>query len=280
VSLSRIGTVLAITVGLAQPQTPRPTLKFDVASIKPSGPRSVRGSDGGPGSKDPGRYVFNSSTLQDLIAVAYHVEYFQILSKTPLDRERFDLLAKLPEGTTKEQFRDMMKDLLAERFHLKLHVESKEFPAYEMIVAKSGPKMKESVDPSVGHEVSTQTASRAAVQERVVSGEAGGGFPELPPDRPGLSTTFSNSGGFTLVRTRARQQTMAGFAARLQAPDGRHIVDRTGLTGKYDFTLEYTTDRGGAPPAGEAPVAPSPLARRPWRPACSPPSSNSSGFSL
>jgi hypothetical protein len=66
---------------------------LEVASIHPSGPKSVRGSDGGPGSNDPARYVFNRASLLDLILTAYHFEDFQISSKLPLDRDEFDLAA-------------------------------------------------------------------------------------------------------------------------------------------------------------------------------------------
>jgi uncharacterized protein (TIGR03435 family) len=149
VSLRPAGLVLAAattTVGLAQSQTGGPTTRaFEVASIKPSGPHSIRGSEGGPGSSDPGLYRFGLASLLDLIMVAYHVRVFQVSSATPLDRENFDLIAKIPEGATRQQFRTMLQNFLAERFHLKLHIQSKEFPAYELVVAKTGPKLKEAL---------------------------------------------------------------------------------------------------------------------------------------
>jgi uncharacterized protein (TIGR03435 family) len=208
---------------------------FEVASIKPSGPKSQRGSDGGPGSKDPLNYKYNAATLKDLIASAYHVQYFQISSKATLDNETFDLVAKLPAGATKDDFRAMMRNLLAERFHLKARVESKDFPAYELVVAKNGPKIS--------------TESRPAAE----------GFPVLPAGQPGMTSNFSMSGGYILVRTRAQQQTMDTLASWLQTPDERPVVNKTGLDAKYDFTLEYTKDpaRGAPTTAPETPVAPS-----------------------
>lgn len=71
-----------------------------MASVKRSGPSSIRGSRGGPGTADPGRYAFGSATLLDLIAIAYDVEYFQVRSASPLDRDRYDVVAIVPAGAT------------------------------------------------------------------------------------------------------------------------------------------------------------------------------------
>ena len=111
----RCWIVPLITSGLAFGQT------FEVASVKPSGPQSVRGWEGGPGSPDPGRYVWGAATIQDLIVTAYDLQYFQVSSKLAIDRDRYDLIAKVPEGATKEQLRTMLQNLLAERFRLKTH---------------------------------------------------------------------------------------------------------------------------------------------------------------
>ena len=70
-----------------------------------------------------------------MIATAWNVDYFQISSPVPLDESAFDIVATVPEGTTKEQFRVMLPNLLAERFALKAHMESRNFSAYELIVA-------------------------------------------------------------------------------------------------------------------------------------------------
>ena len=77
----------------------------------------------------------------DLILIAYHVEMFQISSKLPLDRDEFDLTARVPAGATRDEFRAMLRNLLAERFHMKLHVESREFPGFGMTIAKGGTKL-------------------------------------------------------------------------------------------------------------------------------------------
>ena len=77
-SLWPIWTVLLAVSASAQ--------TFDAASLKPSGPRSDNRIEGGPGTADPFRYTYTSATLEDLIVTAWNLEYFQVLSKTPIDR--------------------------------------------------------------------------------------------------------------------------------------------------------------------------------------------------
>jgi uncharacterized protein (TIGR03435 family) len=199
---------------------------FDVASVKLSGPQSVRGSEGGPGSSDPGRYRYTSATLMDLLAQAYGVDYFQLSSKTALDRDRYDVLATIPAGATKDQFRVMLQKLLADRFAMKVHKESRDFPAFELVVAKSGAKL---------------AASR----------------PDSP-DKPSLTTEFTLVNGQSLARTRARKMPIAAIERLLRQATDLPVVDHTGLTGLYDFTLENARILNRvSETAPDAPVAPS-----------------------
>jgi uncharacterized protein (TIGR03435 family) len=234
----------ALAVIVAGAQTPSSLPQFEVASVKGSGPQSKRGSAGGPGTSDPGQYSFHQATFLDLIATAYHVDYFQISGKVPLDRDRFDVTAKVPEGATRDQFRGMMRTLLAERFHLQAHMESREFPAWELIIAKGGPKLRESSVP----------AGAEAFNERPQIG--GDGFPVLPSDRPGYAARFSVADGFIIGRIAAQQQPVSILARGGYGGDTPPIVDKTGLTGKYDFRLEFSRDLPGA--RSEASVPPVP----------------------
>jgi len=234
VRLSQFAIVLVSVSGLHQSSVLAQSQAFEVASIKPSGPGSVRGSDGGPGSDDPGRYTFNAASLEDLIQIAWDVRPFQISSPSSLERPNFDLVANVPPGTTKQLFRVMLQNLLAERFGLKVHTDSREFPAYELVVAKSGSKLKEAI-----------------------SGEPrqDPGWPKLPPGLPNIAAGLSVVGGFEVVRLRAQFEPLSVLAGFLRTPDNLPVVDKTGLTGKYSFMLEYTRDiPGGAPDA--PPVAP------------------------
>jgi uncharacterized protein (TIGR03435 family) len=212
---SRIGLSLMLVAGVAVGQV------FEVASIRPSGPNSARGSDGGPGSHDPTRYTFGRAELAILIMIAYDVQEFQVSSKQALDRDEFDLAAKLPPNTTKAAFRAMLRNLLIERFHIKLHIESRGFPAFEMVLAKGGAKL------------GTEANIRLASEE---------GFPPLAPGKPGLNARNSISDGHLLIRIRGQQQPLSRLAGVLRIGAQRPIVDKTGLSGRYDFALKFSSD--------------------------------------
>lgn len=122
----------------AQPSDPLPS--FEVASIKPSNPSAEGVSIFG----DPnGRLNVQNATLKDLIRFSYKLRDFQISGGPKwLEVDRYDIAAKPEDRAQPEQVLLMMQQLLAERFQLKFHRESKEAPVYELVVAKSGPKLR------------------------------------------------------------------------------------------------------------------------------------------
>jgi uncharacterized protein (TIGR03435 family) len=134
----------------------------------------------------------------------------------------------------------MMQNLLVERFHLRLHTQSKEFSAYELVTAKTGVKLKESA-PGTG-------ARSSSVND---------GFPELPADQPGVAMTQSVNGGFELFRVRARQEPVSILIRMLRPGTDLPLLDRSGLTGRYDFTLEFTKELPDASEPDAPPIAPS-----------------------
>jgi uncharacterized protein (TIGR03435 family) len=83
-------------------------------------------------------------SMKYLLMAAYDVKVFQVAGPAWLDTERFEIDATMAPGTTKEQFRVMLQNLLAERFKLVVHQETTELPMYALVVDKNGPKMKES----------------------------------------------------------------------------------------------------------------------------------------
>jgi uncharacterized protein (TIGR03435 family) len=229
--------VLAVVDALGQT-----ALSFEVASVRPSGPKSIQGSDGGPGSRDPERYTDGNAPLRSLIFTAYGLKFYdeQISGPGWIGTEKYDIAVKLPPGATKEQFRQMLQNLLAERFKLVVHGETKEFPVYELVVAKGGPKFKESAALP-----SSATVPGPGEFNRRTDGTAA-----LPPGRPGLINSFVNKPTGMIARLEARQQPIERLAEMLYNPTnaGRPVLDKTGLTGKYDFTLEYDVMRGADNP--------------------------------
>jgi len=213
----------------AQSQAPA---AFEVASVKPSGPKSIRNSDGGPGSHDPERFSYTRARLGDLVYIAYGLKYAEQISGPSwiqAEEYEYDVAAKIPSKATKQQFQEMLRNLLAERFQLKVHHETRQFPVFDLVIDKNGPKLKESVEePSA---VAPPSAPARPGRDR-------DGFPILAAGRPGFATGY---GPGPYSHWTARQQPTSRLAQFLSRPlaTGRNVIDKTGLTGKYDFTLEY-----------------------------------------
>jgi uncharacterized protein (TIGR03435 family) len=193
--------LLLVVAGVAAPQSPASKASFDVASIKlHPGPITF--------SSDPavqGRTVTGTaSTLLDLITTAYGVRYEQI-SGGPnwMNSDHYDLTAKAEgEGTlTKDQARQMLQTLLADRFQLKVHRETKEAPVYALVVGKNEPKLK-----------------------------------RTSADAPGNNFVRGSVAGMHMEATRG---TMEQLARQLSATAGRPVIDKTGLTGYYAYTLDW-----------------------------------------
>jgi uncharacterized protein (TIGR03435 family) len=137
----------------------------------------VRGCRGGPGTTDPGTLTCNNTPLKSLLVRTYDLKNYQVEGPAWLDTDGFDIVAKVPAGTTKEQFNLMLQSLLAERFKVTVHRETKTLPVYALTVAKGGPKLKE-VD------AATLEASKAAAAA-LAPGRGGPTFPPPPPPPPG-----------------------------------------------------------------------------------------------
>ena len=135
----------------------------------------------------------------------------------------------------------MMRNLLKERFHLEAHTQSRNFPGYELVVAESGPKLK----------ASKPTPDAEAADQSQMPKRAGDGSLILPP-RPQMFTSL----GRGMVIVQVQEKSLNDFVPRLgrliaqsqgedpndfSSPKPR-VVDKTGLTGKYDFTLRFACD--------------------------------------
>jgi len=201
-------------LGAAYGQGPQ----FEVASVKPSPPplpgRFVQTVvRGGPGSSDPGRATFENVDLFSLIAMAYDIQRYQLSGPEWLSAARFDIAAKIPQGATRDQYRLMLQNLLAERFKLAVHHETKEIRVYELVVAKNGPKLKEStVDPA-----------------------AADNGPQPPPLGSSLPPGYNGPRAMQFTKV-----SMERFVANLGGQLGQPVTDGTGLKGNYDIKLRWT----------------------------------------
>lgn len=209
---------------------------FEVASVRPAAPQQNGvGTRGGPGTPDPGRMTYTNVNLRVLLDRAYDVLDDQISGPPWLATERYDISATIPSCATKEQFQAMLQNLLAERFQLAFHREKKEFVVYELLAAKAGSKLKEGSLPAESKPASTGRGGPVDSK----------GFAAPPAHQTGQTSTDG------VAKMGANQITMAAFAQFLTFPVGfmdgspmlgmgtARVVDKTGLTGEYSFTLEY-----------------------------------------
>jgi uncharacterized protein (TIGR03435 family) len=150
-----VNTLARIVCGIALGAIPlgaQSTPEFEVASIRPSNPDQsfINASTPNLNAGSDRLLRFVQITLRDLIMLAYGIGAPQIQGPGFLNgrpdspADRFDVVAKVPAGATPEHVPLMLRALLAERFHLNFHRESKAMQIYALEVAKGGPKMKES----------------------------------------------------------------------------------------------------------------------------------------
>lgn len=199
---------------------------FEAVSIRPS--NFVAGHmritmTGGPGTDDPGRVTFTNYVLSDLITKAYGFDISEMsgpdwLMNPGMNSPRFDITAKLPETATPEQFQLMLRDMLASRFKMTVHRESRDRPIFNLVIAKNGPKLKQSVAPTGA-------------------------------DTQVFDMSFDKIGA---TRMHAAGVSMETLAARLskRANLGRPVRDTTGLTGSFDFDLSWQLQE--APPGADS----------------------------
>jgi uncharacterized protein (TIGR03435 family) len=213
--------IFLVSTAYAQPA-------FEVASVRPSSASGDTKVNVGV-HIDGARVSFNSLSLQDYIAFAYDVKGHQIVGPDWLAGERFDIAATLPPGTERPQVRAMVQTLLAERFGLKLHKDSKEFPVYAIVRGKGPLKLKETApDPDNGN---------AEPQKPAVNVTGGG-------SRNGVNIDYGGGSWFAFANNKleGKKLSMARLAETLARFEDRPVVEMTALAGNYDFVLDFTPE--------------------------------------
>jgi uncharacterized protein (TIGR03435 family) len=184
---------------------------FDVASVKPN----RTGNSNTHIGHDGGTLTMTNATLKYCILRAYGVADAQVSGPAWLDTERYDIVAKAAADAISDQHPLRLRALLAERFKLAVHRETKEASVYALVVAKNGPKL-------------TKEEAGDSREGDVASG-------------PGHVTAKAVS-----------MNHLAVFLAGPRAALGRVVVNQTGLDGVYSFNLDWTPD-GGNPSAPDSP---------------------------
>jgi uncharacterized protein (TIGR03435 family) len=249
---------LIIAAGAAFGQTAPSNLTFEVATVKPSPPldmaklqelaRAGRTPRFGP-HIDTSQAAYTYMSLKELIANAYKVKEYQISGPAWLATERFDIVAKLPDGASKDDAPTMLQALLAERFKLAAHRDTQEQPVFALVVGKDGPKLKES--PATTEPIDENAPLKPG--ERKIEGPSG----PVRVSRNADGSTTMNMGEKGTITTRVDMQaqmvslessrvTMAGFADQLTkilqmgGGEGRQVVDMTGLKGNYQVAVDIS----------------------------------------
>lgn len=286
-SLSITAFVLGVSLVSLFAQAP-PKLQFEVATVRPSPPISSLAAQAASGKIDLGmrsdatQFDMKFMSLTNLIATAYKVKPYQIVGPDWMKTQLWEIHARLPEGSTKEQIPEMLQSLLAERFKMTFHMENREHPVYALTVSKSGLKMKEAVE---------EPATPAPEVDAAKSGEAkeSGGKETLAVNTPEgemkvnmkqegnkVTVDVGKAGKMQMImdenphmRWEMPKATMAEFTEILTQFADRQVVDMTELKGAYQVVLElpiqellnmakrimpeYAGVLGGGAPGGAAP---------------------------
>ena len=224
-------TLLAL-IQLPRAQPAPDEAAFDVAVIRPTTTRDVMGSSHShiwSAPTDSHLKAQNVTTLM-LIQNAFNVPEMRIEGGPPwINTKKFDLeaesgpaldekLRKLPSDQAREQKRRMLQALLADRFALKVHEETRTLPIYTLVVAKGGPKFQ-------------------------------------PSQKDGTTINSNGNNGNVTMTVQGSDHTLRLLAEQLSRSIERIVVDKTGLDGRFDLTLKWVSDDITA--RSDAPAGPS-----------------------
>lgn len=216
----------------ASPQTSSPPPAFSLADVHLSEHSNTPTTRGGQLHGD--RYTIRQATMTNLIARAYGLEDTYVLGGPAwLDLDRFDIVAQAPRTTSPDDIKLMLRALLADRFKLVTHSDTKPLPAFVLTVPKGAPKLKQA---------DTSSDSSATAQSGPTMN--GCAFQQPPPNTPPSPSME--------IRFSCHSNTMESFAQFLHnmaRPYLRQpVIDQTGLKGAWDFDIHWSYQ----PPKGDA----------------------------
>lgn len=218
----RITVVSILFVAAALAQTPK---RFEVASIRPAEEQA--------GQVDVGIQIsgaqlrISSMTIKDYVAAAFGVRPNQIVGPDWITQARFAVAASIPAGSPSDDLDEMLQTLLADRFALKSHRESREFPVYALVADRGGARVT-----ALPPDPATEAGRREPVNLRA-SGSAAG-----------VTIDFGGGASFSLANNKieVKKLSMADLADMLTRFMDRPVVDMTMLGARYDLTLDLVPD--------------------------------------
>jgi uncharacterized protein (TIGR03435 family) len=211
---------------------------FEAASVKPASPQNTgRGSvRGGPGTSDPTQITFTNVTLATVFLRAWDLKSWQLSAPDWVSSKRYDIIAKLRSGTSKEQLAEMLRNLLADRFQARTHPETRNIEGYEIVPGKNGLKIRTAKPADSANQPPPGPDSAPKIDAN--------GFPIL--SQPGLVLMEGRKGRSVVSFVTAKAQPLSALADFLSGEFHEPILDSTRLTGLFDFTLEFAPEAPGA----------------------------------
>lgn len=237
--------LLSLGLAVALPFAGRLTAQspaFEVASIKRSNPNPTDALGGAPMVLPAlGRLTAQNVTLRLLTIAAYQKQPFEIVGGPPWwNTDKFDINARAENSAlTTDQMLVALQGLLADRFKLKAHKETRDVPIYALVVARADGRLGQKL------KVSTETCPDYKVQQQQqLEAIAKGGIsalasmqPKPGENRPCSISSLPSPTAPGAIAIKANGQTLTLFTLLLTQFTGRPVVDKTGLTGLYDFEL-------------------------------------------
>jgi uncharacterized protein (TIGR03435 family) len=230
-----------------------PKLEFEVASIKPAPPFNPAMMQSGKMhlgiNIDSARVDIGGMPIMALLPTVFRVKQYQVTGAGPgpdfMNMDRWDIVAKLPEGATQDQVPDMLLALLVDRFRLAYHRENKQFSVYGLVVGKGGVKLKDtSSEPDIpvpdGPSTVTMNDGRGQVRISQEGGRGGGRGGSATISSPQFGTMKMKMGDDGAMHLEAAKITMAGLAEFLSNFVDRPVLDMTELKGAYQVTLDLS----------------------------------------
>ncbi len=251
----------SVAFGQASPAAPpaASNLTFDVASVKPSAPLDTDklAADMRAGKMpnfgmhlDGLRAEYNYMSLKELVVAAYKVKPYEVTCPDWMATTHFDIVARMPEGSKKDDAAAMLKALLEDRFKLQAQVEPQERPVLALVVAKGGPKMKESPAP----EPIDENAPLKPGERKIDMADGPARYTQNIEPGKGMSAVVNmgTRGTYTqkidvatqVIQVDGTGVSMAGFVdmlsqimQQLGGSTSKPVVDQSGLTGHYEVSL-------------------------------------------
>ena len=206
--------LVSTSIALCQSPTTAPAPAFDVASVRPS-QHNVGPDYNNQLTYASGEIAAKNVTIKRLVAEAYQLQMDQVSGPAWIDQNEYDIEAKTEATVTKEKIAQMLRSLLAERFQVKQHSESREMRVYALVVDKSGPK----ISPIEG--------------EKPTAGAAGFHF-------HGSMSEFAD-----LLAVQMSIPAPNDPSAPVRASTSRiPVLDKTGMTGIFDFSVDIRPEPG------------------------------------